>query len=191
MQNVPTVYSRECSEVRNTKTSTLQFTTYLRTYIQTNSRYPTHIHTHEQQISYTHTQTRTVDILHTYIHTVTNLAEDGASSCSGDARLSSSPAYQLPSIPFPFVSVYWVIGYTCFELVFVCRLFKGTRPAGYLCGPVFCYLVYECKEYFFLDSLVRCILGRVVSCALVFCMSGGSTVYGIKYPQTELPAFCA
>ena len=38
---------------------------------------------------------------------------------------------------------YWVIGYTCFVLGFVCRVFKDTRPAGYLCGLVFCFSVID------------------------------------------------
>jgi hypothetical protein len=36
----------------------------------------------------------------------------------------------LPSIPFLFVLGYWVIGYTCFVLGFVCRVFKQTSEVS-------------------------------------------------------------
>uniref|UniRef100_A0A8C7W9Q6 Gypsy retrotransposon integrase-like protein 1 n=1 Tax=Oncorhynchus mykiss TaxID=8022 RepID=A0A8C7W9Q6_ONCMY len=41
---------------------------------------------------------------------------------------SQTEAIDSLSVCFCFLG----IGYTCFVLVFVCRLFKGTRPAGYL-----------------------------------------------------------
>jgi hypothetical protein len=62
-----------------------------------------------------------------------------------------------------------LIGYTCFELVFVCRLFKGTRPAGYLCGLVLCYFGVGVLvlSHYFPDSFSPVYFGRVVSYALV------------------------